>query len=92
MPAAVLEVVATLNVEVPEPLAATATEVGLIEQVILTGQFALTATTPLKELVDATVMVELPLPPAVRLSDAGLLDIEKSGTGAAFTVSETVVE
>ena len=38
-----------------------------------------------------TLMLELPAAPCVSVSDAGLADIEKSGTGAGFTVSDTVV-
>ena len=39
-----------------------------------------------------TVMVEVPDPPCTNVSDLGLREIEKSGGGAALSLSATVVE
>lgn len=91
--AVVAAVVATVSVEVPEPLA---TEVGLRLQV--TGRLATGVTEQvrftalLKPFVGATVIVEVPVLPAVTDAGVSVVDaIVKSGTGAAVTVKLAAV-
>jgi hypothetical protein len=89
----VLAVVARLNADVTEPLATGVTDVGFTVHVAFAGQpVTVSPTALLNPFVEVTVTVELPFPPCVSVTDVGLLDIEKSGTGAAFTVSATAVE
>jgi len=59
-------------------------------QVRPVGQLAVSATGLLNPSFEVTVIVEVPEPPCATVTDDGLADIEKSG--AAFTVSETVVK
>ena len=83
VPVGVDEVVATVRAEVVELFAAGVTEVGFMVQVVFAGHpVTLTPTALLKLLVDVTVMVDPPLLPCVKVSDVGLLEIEKSGVGA----------
>jgi hypothetical protein len=88
VPVVVLVVVETVRVE----FAVGDTGVGS-EHVAPDGQ-PVTArpTLPLNPFTAVTVIVELPDPPWVSVSDVGLREREKSGTGAGLTVSATVVE
>jgi len=80
----------TVRVAVVDPPEGGVTEPGLTLHVTVAGQpLADSATAALKPFKDVVVMVEVPgLPPAVRLSDVGFADNEKSG---AMTVTATVV-
>lgn len=79
-PVAVAAVVTTLSVDVAEPLDGGVTETGFKVHVAFAGQpVTVKPTAPLKPFADVTVTVELPLWPCPSVSDAGLLDIEKSG-------------
>src|SRR6266480_7517914 len=79
VPVLVLAVVETVRVEV----AVGVTEVGCSEQVAPDGQpVTVRATLLLNPFSAVTVIVEVPDPPCVSVSDVGLRDIEKSGTGA----------
>ena len=88
VPVVVLVVVLTVRVE----LAVGVTGLGS-EQVAPEGHpVTARATLPLNPFIAVAVMVEVPDPPCVSVSDVGLRDSEKSGTGAGLTVSATVVE
>jgi hypothetical protein len=88
VPVLVLEVVETVSVE----FAVGVTGLGS-EQAAPDGQ-PVTArpTLPLNPFNAVTVIVEVPDPPWVSVSDVGLRDNEKSLTGAGLTVSAMVVE
>jgi len=89
VPVLVLAVVETVRVEV----AVGVREVGCSEQVAPDGQpVTVRATLLLNPFSAVTVIVEVPDPPCVSVSDLGLRDIEKSGGAAGLTVSATVVE
>ena len=88
VPVAVLAVVETVRVE----LAVGVTGLGS-EHVAPDGQpFTARATLPLNPFNAVAVMVEVPDPPWVSVSEVGLRDSEKSATAAGLTVSDTVVE
>ena len=88
VPVAVLAVVLTVRVE----FAVGVTGLGSA-QVAPDGQpVTVSVTLPLNPFNAVAVIVEVPDPPWVRVSDEGLRDNEKSGTGAGLTVSDTVVE
>ena len=88
VPVAVLAVVVTVSVE----FAVGVTGLGSV-QVAPDGQpVTARATLPLNPFNAVAVIVEVPDPPWVSVSDVGLRDSEKSETGAGLTVSATVVE
>jgi hypothetical protein len=88
VPVAVVAVVETVRVE----FAVGVTGLGS-EQVAPDGHpVTVSVTLPLNPFNAVAVIVEVPDPPWVSVSDVGLRDSEKSGTGAGLTVSPTVVE
>ena len=89
VPRVALRFTATLRVDVPEPV----TDVGL--NVVVTREpcpLALRLTVPVKPFTAPMVMVEVPVVPRVTVMLVGESEMVKSGTGAAFTTSVTVVE
>ena len=89
MPAAVVEAVASVNVDVPEPGAA----MDELLKLRVTPVGAPLAVRPMAESnppETVVVMVDVPLLPAVTETEVGDAASVKAGTGAAVTVSETV--
>ena len=83
--------VTTVKVEFAVPPAAGVTDVELNVQVAFAGQPATLKPTPLLKLFsDLTLAVEVPDEFCARVSEVGLAEMEKSGTGGAFTVPDTV--
>ncbi len=90
MPGAVVEATAMVTVELPEPGAAI--DVGLKLTVTPAGwPVADKPTAELNPPETATPIVEVPLLPRPTETDAGDPETVKSGTGAGFTVSMTVM-
>ncbi len=91
MPAAAVPVL-TAKDEVAEPFAGGVTGLRLKLQLAPVGQPAtLKPTAPLKLFNELTVTGELPAAFCASVSDVGLAEMEKFGTGGTFTVPDTVI-
>jgi hypothetical protein len=91
VPAAAVPVV-TVKVELAEPPDDRVVDVELNVQLAFVGQPATPKpTVPLKLFTDLTVTVEPPDAFCASVSEVGLAEMEKSGTGGAFTVPDTVI-
>lgn len=78
----------TVKVELPEPV----TEMGLKLAAPVGSPVTLNVTVPVKPFNAVTVTVYPALVPWTTVWEAGVAEREKSGVGATFTISVTVVE